>query len=97
MAQQEHSPVVLGVKRATLAKFDGDPKPTDEPLCMITSGDGLPTALLMRPLDVSKLSREEIDALTALATKAKFDQGADLPTWADALAHSRKRTSTDAA
>ncbi len=90
MAQQEVPQIAIGVKRATLAKFDGDVRPGDEPIAMITSGDGLPTAMLLRPLDVSKLTREQIDAITAIAMAAQFPQGTELPSWADALAHSRK-------
>lgn len=89
MHPTEAAPVRIGLKRATLAKFDGNVSPGAEPLVMITGNDER-MALLMRPLDLSKLTRDEVDQLTALATKAQFPQGADLPAWDETLAHSRK-------
>lgn len=89
MAQQEEPKIQLDVKRFTLAKFEGDFVPGKEPIAMITGGDNVPTILLAR-LDIAKLSKEDMAVLEDLIVKGAPTPGTSIPTWDDALAHSRK-------
>jgi hypothetical protein len=89
MSQHEQPKIRIGVKRFTLAKYEGDFVPGKEPIAMITGGDGTPSVLLAR-FEVEKLTPEEMAVLDALMAKAAPAAGIAIPSWDDALAHTRK-------